>query len=320
MRLGDCVLVLLGFAAPLGLLSCGAESINSATTADVADGGPVADAASDEPAVSGQDRVVDSMMDHDETVRYLASDFDQLPEKQIAISADSTLYAQYARPTDRYGHGILGDAIEAGQLVVVQGGISYVHTLDEQYVFEDLRPRLYDVDGDGQLELITIRTHVARGAGVMIYKIQGDSLTEFAWVEEIGTPSRWLNVAAIYDLDGDDTIELAWIQTPHIGGILRIARISAGELSVMAETSQYSNHAIGQRNLCLSVVSLTAVGDAATLYVPTQDRQQIAGFQFTGSSIQRTETIDQRVDFSQPLASQYGFTGLVQGGDNCSRP
>jgi hypothetical protein len=321
MRFGDCVLVLLGFAAPLGLLSCGTESVNSSTTADVANGA-AADAALDESVVSGQDRVVDFMMDHDETVRYLANDFEQLPEQQIAISEDSTLYAQYARPTDRYGHGILGDAIEAGQLVVVKGGISYVHTLDEQYVFEDLRPRLYDVDGDGQLELITIRTHVARGAGVMIYKIQGDSLSEFAWVEEIGTPSRWLNIAAIYDLDGDDSIELAWIQTPHIGGILRIARISRGELRVIAEASQYSNHAIGQRNLCLSVVSHAgaAVGDAATLYVPTQDRQQIVGFQFTGNSIQRTETIDQRVDFSQPLASQYGFTGLAQGGDNCTRP
>ena len=261
---------------------------------------------------------VDFPTDHDAIIAFLADNFDQLPEQQIGVSEDSTVYAQYVQPTTRYTHGILGDAVEAGQLVVLRNGISYVHTLGDQYVFEDLKPRLFDVDGDGQVEIIAIRTHVQKGAGIVIYKIENETLTEFAWVEEIGNAFRWLNIAAIYDLDSDGIVELAWIQTPHIGGTLRVARVQTGKLAVLAESSFYSNHAIGEINLCLSVV--TQLGNVTTLYVPTQDRRQIVGFQFSGGSLQNTETITQTVDFSQSLASQYNFAHVVQVGGNCVRP
>ncbi len=292
------LLALLGLLTSCALLSCTDASVNGVESTDAMD--------------------ADSLMDHDAVLMFLADNFDQLPEKQIGVSEDSTVYAQYAQPTTRYTHGILGDTIEAGQLVVLRDGTSYTHTLGDQYVFEDIKPRLFDVDSDGQLEMVTIRTHVTKGAGIMIYKIVNKALTEFAWVEEIGIPFRWLNIAAIYDLDGDGTVELAWIQTPHIGGTLRVAGIQAGKLAVLAESSHYSNHAIGERNLCLSVVTQT--GNATTLYVPTQDRRQIAGFQFTGGSIQNTETITQAVNFSHSLASQHDFTHVVQGGDDCARP
>ena len=291
----------------MSLLSCTDTGVNSARTTDTVDG-------TGSPAAAD----VESKMDHDTTIEFLADSFAQLPERQIGVSEDSTVYAQYTQPTDRYSHGILGDAVEAGQLVVLKDGITHTHTLGEQYVFEDLRDRLVDVDGDGQVELVTIRTHVAKGAGIMVYKIEADSLREFAWVEEIGTPFRWLNIAAIYDLDGDGSIELAWIQTPHIGGILRVASISEGELAIIAEASRYSNHAIGESNLCLAVVA--QAGNTATLYVPTQERSQIAGFQFTGDSFVSTETIEQQVDFSRSLGSQYEFTHAVQEGNNCDRP
>ena len=266
---------------------------------------------------ANEDMEIGSPMDHDETVGFLTTSFEQLPEAQISVSQDGTVYAQYAEPTERYGHGILGDRIEAGQLVALRAGVTYTHTLDEGFVFEDLRPRLVDVDGDGVVELVTIRTSVSKGAGIMIYRIEADELREYAWVEEIGTPSRWLNIAAIFDLDDDGTVELAWVQTPHIGGILRVARISTDALPVLSEAGLYSNHAIGESNLCLSVVAEN--GGEATLYVPTHDRMQIAGFQFTGDMLLRTETIEQTVDFSRSLSSQHDFHGIVQGGSDCDR-
>jgi hypothetical protein len=273
---------------------------------------------SGEPGGNVTPTTVDSLVDHDAIVMFLADNFNQLPERQISISEDGTVYAQYAQPTTRYAHGILGDAIEAEQLVVLKNGTIYTQTVADEYVFEDIKPRLVDVDSDGQLEIVTIRTHVKKGAGIMIYKIENDALIEYAWVEEIGAPFRWLNIAAVYDLDGDGTVELAWIQTPHIGGILKVATIQAGKLVVLAESSQYSNHSIGKRNLCLSVV--TQIDNATTLYVPTQDRSQIAGFEFTGRSIQNTETISQAVDFSCSLALQHDFTSIVQGENSCAGP
>jgi hypothetical protein len=247
--------------------------------------------------------------------QYLAENFEPLPEQQMSMSSNGDTYAFYAQPTAKYSHGILGDDIEAEKLVVWHNGTTYTYSLGNEYVFEDIKPRLYDVDNDGQMEVVTIRTQVSKGAGVMIYKIADNALIEFAWVDEIGTPNRWLNIVAVYDLDGNGSTELAWIQTPHIGGILKVATIRAGKLQPTAEIAHYSNHSIGERNLCLSVV--THSENSTNFYVPTQDRTQIVGFNFIGGAIQRTETIEHPVNFSEPLLTQYRFSNVVQGSGFC---
>jgi hypothetical protein len=150
----------------------------------------------------------------------------------------------------------------------------------------------------------------------MIYKVIDDTLKEFAWVDEIGRANRWLNIVASYDLDSDGTVELAWIQTPHIGGVLKVAEIKAGQLEVLSSVSGFSNHAIGEKNLCLSVVTTTENG--SVFYVPTQDRHQIAAFTFSENTIQQVETINHTVNFSDPLLSQYDFSDVVLENDFCS--
>ena len=255
---------------------------------------------------------------HDAIIKYLANTFTPLPEKQLGISQDKTIYTQYADPTSRYEHAILGDAIEAATLVLIKDKTVYTLTLTEDYVFEDIKPRLFDVDGDGELEVITIRSHVDDGAGIMIYKIMNSKLTEYAWVDDIGLGYRWLNIAAIYDLDSDGNVELAWIQTPHIGGILKVAQIQPGRLQVIDEEAYFSNHTIGETNLCLSV--LTKTSKAPTLYVPTQNGNMIVGFQFKNDKWEKTKVIKQKVRFSKSLHSQYTFRNIIQGDNHCNHP
>jgi hypothetical protein len=48
--------------------------------------------------------------------------------------------------------------------------------LDTNFVFEDLQPRLKDVDNDGEIEFITIQTSLQLGASVAVYKIINDKL------------------------------------------------------------------------------------------------------------------------------------------------
>lgn len=245
----------------------------------------------------------------------LVTKYEQMPEREIISSLDNRVYAQYAMPTEKYGHGILGDKIEAGQLVAVVDSVFYELTLPGEFVFEDISPRLYDVDGDTELEFITIRTNVSQGAGIAIYKIIDEQLVEYAHVPEIGTTNRWLNIVAINDLDSDGIVELVWIQTPHIGGILKVAKIEAGTLKVLAEKAQYSNHAIGERNLCLSTLTLQA--NQSVFYVPNQSRNKIVGFTFMNNELEVFEEITQDVEFSKTLGSQYGFTGTIEEGNNC---
>ena len=256
-----------------------------------------------------------SNLNDEEIESQLFDNYELLPERAISKSLDNSVYAQYAMPTEKYGHGILGDKIEAEQLVVVVDGVFYEHTLPNAYVFEDIRPRLYDVDDDNQLEFITIRTHVTEGAGIVIYKIINEALVEYANVPEIGTSYRWLNIVSIDDLDNDGNIELAWIQTPHIGGILKVARIREGAINVLAEKSQYSNHAIGEKNLCLSVLSEQL--NEKIIYVPSQDRKRIVGFTFQNDNLSLIEEVQKSVDFSQTLHSQYDFINPIDDKVNC---
>jgi len=245
----------------------------------------------------------------------LTQNYTQLPEKVISISRDKRVYAQYTNPTERYNHRVMGDGVEGGQLVVVVDSVFYELELADNYVFEDIRPRLFDVDQDGSLEIITIRTEVTQGAGIVIYKIVNDQLTEYAYVPEIGQSSRWLNIVTLNDLDDDGIVELVWIQTPHIGGILTVAKIQAGELTVLDELSEYSNHGYGERNLCLSV--LTQENQEKIFYIPTQDRTKIVGFKYSSVGLAVVAEIDQTIDFSKTLSEQYQFSNPVSVEDNC---
>jgi hypothetical protein len=245
----------------------------------------------------------------------LLTEYQPLPEQEITRSFDNRIYAQYAMPTEKYDHGILGDKIEAEKLVVVVDSVFYEFKLPREYVFEDIAPRLYDVDGDDELEIITIRTNVFQGGGIAIYKIVGEQLVEYAHVPEIGAINRWLNIVAINDLDNDGIVELVWIQTPHIGGILKIAKIESGMLNVLAELADYSNHAIGERNLCLSV--LIELLNKKVFYVPNQSRNKIVGFTFKNNELQIFEEITQVVDFSRHLGAQYSFSNTIDEGNNC---
>ncbi len=237
-----------------------------------------------------------------------------MKEKYFSYNADSSIIATYFNPVTRYAHGILGDAIEAGSLVVNYKQKFLVIDLSNEYVFEDIAPRLYDVDKDQIPELICIRSKQGAGAGLVIYKIKYNALEEYANILEIGTSNRWLNIASIGDLNQDGNVDIAWVQTPHIGGILKIAEIKPGVIKSIDETTLFSNHAIGETNLCLSVV--TKENGKFLLHLPSHDRTQIVTLSYDNkwNVISRTQA---KVDFSKPLINQSNFTNVVDTKYNC---
>ena len=132
-------------------------------------------------------------------------DANPLPDGLLAAgSPDGDIVrAWYADPTERYGHAILGDAIEAGTLVAEQADGTLVHyVLPETQVFEDRVPRIEDLDGDGRSEIVTIRASVYAGAAVTVYGIEGDRVVERASTPFIGIANRWLNIVGMADFAG----------------------------------------------------------------------------------------------------------------------
>jgi len=150
--------------------------------------------------------------------------------------------ADYADPTARYGHGVLGDAVEWGTLTLRErSGRQLSIRLPQTRVFEDTAPRLADVDGDGEAEVITVETDLALGARLSIYGPRGlIAATPF-----IGRPNRWLAPAGAADLDGDGRVEIADVDRPHLVRRLRIWRLEGTALREIAALDGVTNHRIG---------------------------------------------------------------------------
>ena len=161
------------------------------------------------------------------------------------LHADIT-HAVYGDPTDRYAHGILGDAIEWGSLTLTLfDGTQITHELAQTHVFEDVAPRLADLDADGAPEVIVVESHRSLGARLAIYGAQG----VIAATPYIGRSNRWLAPLGAADLDGDGYTELAYIDRPHLAKTLRIWRYVNGTLVPVADQPGLTNHRIGERDI-----------------------------------------------------------------------
>lgn len=164
-----------------------------------------------------------------------------------AGSADVTA-AHFADETRRYPHGVLGDDVEYGTLVIETGGAETPSevievTLPETRVFEDLSPRLWDITGNGAPEVIVVESDAQTGAQLAVYNAEG---VKIAATPHIGQRNRWLAPIGAADLDGDGHIEVAYIDRPHLAKTLRIWRFQFGTLEEVASAPGLTNHLIGE--------------------------------------------------------------------------
>jgi hypothetical protein len=210
----------------------------------------------------------------------------------VAEGARDIARAWLAEPTTRYAHGVLGDAIEAGALVVeTRAGERLVHRLPERHVFEDLTPRLADLDGDGRDEVIVVRADARLGAALAVYGVEGGALVEEAATDPIGRANRWLNPVGAADLDGDGAMEVAYVETPHIGGILRVFTWRDGGLAFRDARAGVSNHALGSTALGLHALADRDGDGTPEIVVPTQPRDALVVVDFAGGRLAETARI-----------------------------
>lgn len=222
-----------------------------------------------------------------------------LRDGQPALGTGDIAEVWLIDPTERYGHAVLGDAVEAGGLLAVMSdGRRLTLQLDANSVFEDLVPRLADLDGDGADEIIVVRAYLDSGAALAVYGVKDSALGLVAETSAIGTPNRWLNPVGVADLDGDGALEVAYVETPHIGGTLRIFGLHDEGLIEEGQLHGFSNHAIGARALGLSAL-LDVDGDgAADMLVPDAARRALRIVSFAGGRFEELARIqhDARID------------------------
>ncbi|WP_296762436.1 VCBS repeat-containing protein [Sediminimonas sp.] len=159
----------------------------------------------------------------------------------LPAGAGGVAQARYDAPTTRYAHGVLGDAVEYGALVLtLDDGSERRITLPGTRVFEDVAPRLIR-DGDGRVLAMVVESSLAKGARVALYDADGLR----AATPHIGRPHRWLAPVGAADLDGDGRIEVAYVDRPHLAMRLRVWRLAGGRLVHVADKGGLSNHRIG---------------------------------------------------------------------------
>ncbi|MBF9031421.1 VCBS repeat-containing protein [Rhodobacterales bacterium HKCCE3408] len=157
-------------------------------------------------------------------------------------------WAGYSDATTRYGHGVLGDAIEAGGLRAeagTLGGCDLAVILPDDHVFEDIAPRIADLDGDGRNEIVVVETDVNLGGSLAVYGLRDGALVKLAETQHYGQPRRWLAPAGIADFNGDGLMDIAYVDRPHLARTLRIVTYENGVLREIAAASGLTNHRIG---------------------------------------------------------------------------
>ena len=173
----------------------------------------------------------------------------------IAYGKQDIQAAWLTSPTLRYPHSALGSASHAGSVTVqLPSSKTVVYELPIHRVFEDLMPRLVDLDKDGKAELILIESDALRGSAVVVLGMRGGALVELARSPHTGSTFRWLNIVGAADFDGDGKLDLAAVLTPHIGGTLTLYHYRPPQLVAYASSMDVSNHLMGSPEQQLAVI------------------------------------------------------------------
>ena len=193
------------------------------------------------------------------------SDMAVLPDAQ-AVQADldgagdgGHLVVLAGPDGQRYRHGVLGDAIEATRIVLLERHSLRVMrdlVLDAPYVFEDIAPRkvaLAPGTAPGTPPAWSREGLVAVQAGPLggqMVLVDADPsapgrLRIAAQGNALGTANRWMSPI----IQGPHWLA---VHTPHIGGILHVYRRDGSQLQGRRLRGDISNHRIGSRQLDMS--------------------------------------------------------------------
>ena len=203
--------------------------------------------------------------------------------------------ASYEMPTDRYPHGVLGDDLEWGALRVgtrnrpgcAAGGGDIVLRLPPELVFEDVAPRVVDLDGQGPAEIVVVESHATKGARLVVWGFRDDTFLRSAATPFIGSRFRWLAPVGAADLDGDGVIELAYVDRPHLAKTLRIWRYlpradGLADLEEAAALPGVTNHRIGERDIA---GGLRDCGQGPEMIVADAAWREVLALRYDGAAI-----------------------------------
>ncbi len=216
-----------------------------------------------------------------------------LPDARLVSDGTGLVAVLGGATQERYRHGVLGDAIEATQLVLltVEPALRIVRVigLGEPDVVEGIAPFWADLDGDGTSELVVTVSNSTIGGRIVIYGTDGQRVAEGPGFDHGG---RWRHAIAVGPFATDGTQELAVVRTPHIGGVVEFYQLLDAELRLTASLPGYTSHVLGSRNLDMAVAGDFDGDGQLELLLPVQDRTMLAGIRRTTTGAEQAWTVD----------------------------
>jgi hypothetical protein len=224
-------------------------------------------------------------------------DIHPLPDGRILTDSNGRLLL-LSNPTERYGHGVLGDATEAAGITLVETDPERRKILDitipEPDVIEGIAPIWVDLTGDGEREIIVTQSNENEGAQIVIYTENGERI---AASEPIGLGFRWRHQIAVAPFGPNGEVELVDVRTPHIGGVVEFFQLIEDELVIMGQVPGFTSHVIGTRNLDMAVAGDFDGDGRPVLLLPNQERSELGAIRRTdnGAEVAWIVPVDGRV-------------------------
>jgi hypothetical protein len=199
-----------------------------------------------------------------------------VPDSRLATGSHDIARAWLTEPTNRYEHGVLGDKVEAGSLVIeTRDGKQHTVKLKNDAVFEDLTPRIADIDGDGHDDVVLVKSYLQRGSALAVIADRHGTYQIVGETPPLGAANQWLNPAGIADFTGDGKPEIALVRQPHVVGALELWGWQDNKLKKIAEMAGFSNHIAGTRAIAMSAVGDFDGDHVADLALPSLDRSHL---------------------------------------------
>jgi hypothetical protein len=234
---------------------------------------------------------------------------DPLPDGRI-LSDEAGNLLLLSEPSSIYGHGVLGDGLEARAFTLVMdpGGEAGVRTFQvpNGQVIEGIAPIWADLDGDGTREIIVTLSDDRDGARLVVYSPEGEIL---ARSRAIGSGYRWRHQIAAAPFGPDGEIEIVDVLTPHLGGVVEFFQIQGADLVKVAQVSGYTSHVIGSRNLDMALAADVDADGQVELLLPNQQLTSLAAIQRTEGGVE----VDWEIGLEGSLSTNIGAVAFRDG-------